>query len=105
MKTTLTKYDFENNQTLKDNYTYEAIQVLWNYFEHLEEDTGIEEDFDPIEIIGTWDEVKNFEEFQESYPHIEKEEDINDYTIYVASESFYCSDNLEMRNHFLYNKF
>lgn len=105
MKTTLTKYDFENNQTLKDNYTYEAIQVLWFYYENLEDDIGFELEFDPIEIISTWDEVKNFKEFQESYPDIEKEEDINDHTIYISSESFYCSDNPEMKNHFLYNKF
>lgn len=52
MKKTLNFYDFRNEfLTIRpDNFSFEALIVLWEYFEQYEAETNIEVMFDPIGI-------------------------------------------------------
>jgi hypothetical protein len=53
MKTTVSKYDFERafvDFGRKDNFSYEALNLLFDYFESYEEETGEEVELDVIAI-------------------------------------------------------
>ena len=53
MKTTVSKYDFERafvDADRKDNFSYEALGLLFDYFESYEEETGQEIELDVIAI-------------------------------------------------------
>jgi hypothetical protein len=53
MKTTVNKYDFERafaDADRKENFSYEALGLLFDYFEQYEEDTGEEIELDVIAI-------------------------------------------------------
>jgi hypothetical protein len=53
MKTTVSRYDFERafvDADRKDNFSYEALGLLFDYFEDYEEQTGEEIELDVIAI-------------------------------------------------------
>ena len=53
MKTTVSKYDFERafvTADRKENFSYEALGLLFDYFEDYEEQTGEEIELDVIAI-------------------------------------------------------
>jgi hypothetical protein len=53
MKTTVSRYDFERafvDADRKDNFSYEALGLLFDYFESYEEETGQEIELDVIAI-------------------------------------------------------
>jgi hypothetical protein len=53
MKTTVSKYDFERafvDADRKDQFSYEALGLLFDYFESYEEETGQEIELDVIAI-------------------------------------------------------
>ena len=53
MKTTVTRYDFERafaDAGRKDNFSYEGLDLLFAYFEQLEQDTGEELELDVIAL-------------------------------------------------------
>ena len=53
MKTTVSRYDFERafvDADRKENFSYEGLKVLFDYFEDYEESTGEEIEFDVIAI-------------------------------------------------------
>ena len=53
MKTTVSRYDFERafvDADRKDNFSYEALGLLFDYFEELEADLGEEIELDVIAI-------------------------------------------------------
>jgi len=54
------------NSSYKDNFSYEGLQILYNYFEELEKETGQEIDFDIIAICSEYSE-ESFEEIANSY--------------------------------------
>ena len=58
MKTTISLYDFrrEFEQCRPNNFSYEALWLLFAYFEELEESTGEEIDFDVIAICCEYSE-------------------------------------------------
>lgn len=69
MKITVTKYDFERafaDAGRKDQFSYEAIGLLFEYFEEYEESTGEEVELDVIAICCDYceetaaDIVKNY---------------------------------------------
>tara|TARA_R100000963_G_C4620293_1_gene87976 strand:- start:137 stop:433 length:297 start_codon:yes stop_codon:yes gene_type:complete len=87
MKSTLTKSDFINgfHGSYKENFSYEAREALFEYFEELESDTGEELEFDPVSICCEWaeydtlkdalseygDDIKTLEDLQDSTQVIE----------------------------------
>jgi len=52
MKKTIDFYDFRNAflDIRPENFSFEGLRVLWEYFEEYENETEIEIDFDPIGI-------------------------------------------------------
>jgi hypothetical protein len=59
MKTTVSRYDFERafvDADRKDNFSYEALGLLFDYFEDYEEQTGQEIELDVIAICCEYSE-------------------------------------------------
>lgn len=59
MKTTVSKYDFERafvDADRKENFSYEALGLLFDYFESYEEETGQEIELDVIAICCDYNE-------------------------------------------------
>ncbi len=55
MKQTIYYDDYED--ALKDKFSHDARQALWEYFEELEADTGKELEFDTLGLDNHWREV------------------------------------------------
>ena len=68
MKTTVSLYDFQNafDEIRPDNFSYDGLTWLFNYFEEVENSSGEEIDFDPIAICCDYTE-STYEEVAESY--------------------------------------
>jgi|DEB0MinimDraft_6_1074348.scaffolds.fasta_scaffold39662_2 hypothetical protein len=66
MKKSINFYDFRNEflNIRPDNFSFEALQVLWQYFEDYESETNIEVVFDPIGICIDFTECTIFEALQ-----------------------------------------
>ena len=59
MKTTINQYEFCEafaNAERKENFSYEALELLFNYFEQYEESTGEEIELDVIAICCEYNE-------------------------------------------------
>ena len=59
MKTTVSRYDFERafvDADRKENFSYEALGLLFDYFESYEEETGEEIELDVIAICCEYSE-------------------------------------------------
>lgn len=59
MKTSINKYEFRDAFTRmgrQDNFSYDGLGVLFDYFESFEEDTGIEIELDVIAICCEFNE-------------------------------------------------
>jgi hypothetical protein len=50
MKETLTKFDFMDGMQkyASSSFSYEGLEILWDYLSELEEDSGQEFEFDPV---------------------------------------------------------
>ena len=63
MKKTISLYDFQDafksSSNYKDNFTYEWLDALFEYFENLEEDIGEEIDFDMVAICCEYSEYES----------------------------------------------
>lgn len=72
MKMTLTKdmFRFHMNQIRPDNFSYEGLGELFDYFEQIEDGTQTDMEFDPIAICCDFSQC-SLEEFEQSYPSIE----------------------------------
>ena len=83
MKTTVSQLDFqEAMKTYECGFDYNGSEALFNYFEELENDCGIEIELDPVAIRCEFTQYENLKEFhndydEEDYPDIEA---IRDYT-------------------------
>jgi hypothetical protein len=69
MKTTVTEYDFMEmfKRVRPDNFSYQGLQVLFDYLENFEEDTGEELELDVIALCCDFTEYANLGEFQRDY--------------------------------------
>lgn len=59
MKTTVSRYDFERafiDADRKENFSYEGLKALFDYFEEYEESTGEEIELDVIAICCDYNE-------------------------------------------------
>ena len=103
MKQTVNEYQFtqEVKRIRPNQFSYNGLKALFNWFEELEEDTGEGIELDVIAICCEWSEYANFEEFKEEYLNFcmnydidefeEFSEIIGDHTIHIPidnSESF-----------------
>jgi hypothetical protein len=88
MKTTVSKYDFERafiDANRKDQFSYEGLAVLFDYFESYEEETGQEIELDVIAICCDYTEdtvadiARNYSIDVEGLDDDEKIEAVRDY--------------------------
>ena len=86
MKDTVTRSTFTN--AMRESFTYEAIQALWNYFEQYESDTGEELELDPVAFRCEFNEYSSLEDFHKEYDKEEYStmEDIENNTIVIPFE-------------------
>ena len=97
MKRTIDLYEFRNeflrNETYKNNFSYEGLTALFEYFEDYEVSTGEELDFDLIAICCDFTEYENLKEIREVYPdyfeehNIETVEDLTNHTQVIQFDS------------------
>ncbi len=75
MKQSVTRFDFvdwfRGSDTYKNNFSYNGLNSLFDYFEQLEEEMENEIDFDPIAICCEFSEYENFNEIKENYSSVE----------------------------------
>jgi hypothetical protein len=68
MKQTVSEYQFiEGFNTRKENFSYEGLQAMFEYFSQLEDDLGEQIEFDPIAICCEYSEYENLADFQDDY--------------------------------------
>jgi hypothetical protein len=88
MKTTVSRYDFERafvDADRKENFSYEALGLLFDYFESYEEETGQEIELDAIAICCEYSEdnpddiISNYSIDVEGMDDDEKIETVRDY--------------------------
>ena len=83
MKQTINFTDFQRAFTdcnREDNFSYEALQALFNWIEEYEEDIGEEIELDVIALCCEFTEYESLEELQESYTDIKSLDDLYDHT-------------------------
>ena len=75
MKQSITRFDFvdwfRGSDTYKNNFSYNGLNSLFDYFEQLEEEMENEIDFDPIAICCEFSEYENLNEIKENYSSVE----------------------------------
>ena len=88
MKTTVSRYDFERafvDADRKENFSYEGLKALFDYFEDYEEQTGEEIELDIIAICCEYSEdnpddiIANYSIDVEGMDEDEKIEAVRDY--------------------------
>ena len=69
MKQTITESEFKNTmqRVRPDQFSWEALGALFDYYTEYEQSAGEELDFDPIAICCDWTEYESLKEFQEAY--------------------------------------
>ena len=63
-----------------NNFSYDGLNALFDFYEELEDGTGEQIEFDPIAICCEWSEYDSFEEIKENYEGIKTEEDLHAHT-------------------------
>lgn len=90
MKRTIGVYDFIDEfrgGQYKNNFSYEGLKALFEYFENYEEETGKEIELDVVAIACDWTEYENLEEIKENYSCIETLEDLYSYTSVIEVDN------------------
>jgi len=84
MKKTIDFYDFRNafQELRPNNFSYEGLTVLWEYFEEYEESTGTEIELDVIAICCDYTESTIKEALE--YYGLDSVEELEDETIVVG---------------------
>jgi hypothetical protein len=91
MKDTVTRSTFTD--AMRESFTYEAIQALWDYFEQYESDSGEELELDPVAFRCEFNEYSSLEDFhndydKEEYPTMEDIENSTTVIPFEKTEGF-----------------
>jgi hypothetical protein len=70
-----------------NQFTYEGLEALLNYFEEIESDAGIELSLDVIGICCEFCEYANLQEITNEYPSIKTLENLEDNTQVIQFNS------------------
>ena len=88
MKTTVTYYEFRDtfNYVRPDNFSSNALIALSEYIEELEEDCGIEIEFDVIALCCDYVEYECWEDFWAEYDKEDfpDEDTLRDHTTFIS---------------------
>jgi hypothetical protein len=88
MKQTVYLEDFRRafQSTRPNNFSYEGLIALYDYFQNLEDDIGEELDLDVIAVCCDYSEYKNFQELKSNYLNIKTLEDLRERTEIIPIE-------------------
>jgi len=83
---TLTRFRFvdEFQKIRPNNFSYEGLHALYDYFDDLSHDIGLPIEFDPIAICCDYREYESFKQLQEDYPNIEDWDQLFDKTTVIS---------------------
>ncbi len=90
MKVTLTEQHFlDRFRVIRPNdFSREALESLFGWYESLEEETNKDIEFDPIAITSEWTEYDTLEQIQEDYGNMYRTiEQVEDETFVLKLES------------------
>jgi predicted ArsR family transcriptional regulator len=104
MKKTISSYDFRRafeQSSYSNNFSYDALGLLFDYFEQLESDCGTEIEFDMVTICCEYEET-HWKDIRNSYGNdLETDatiEDVIEYlqdsTQYIGQTNIECCDCL-----------
>jgi len=74
-------------QVRPNNFTYEALEVLYDYLDQLSHDIDKPIEFDPIGLCCEYTEYGCLEELQQDYPDIKNMEDLEDWTTVIRKDN------------------
>ena len=85
---TLTRFRFvdEFKKFRPDNFSYEGLHALYDYFDELSHDIGQPIEFDPISICCDFMEYESFKQLQEDYDKIIDFADLEEHTTVIRLE-------------------
>ena len=97
MKTTVNEWDFIESfkqSGRQDNFSYEGLKALYNYFVEYEDSCGCEIELDVVAICCEFTEYENLEELQGNYSDIESIQDLENHTsvIMIDNDNFIIQD-------------
>lgn len=83
---TLTRFKFvdEFQKIRPNNFSYEGLHALYDYFDDLSHDIGQPIEFDPIAICCEFREYESFKQLQEDYPDIKDFDELFDKTTVIG---------------------
>lgn len=96
MKTTVSKSNFHNafrSADRADNFSYEALDLLFDYFEEMESDTGEEIELDVIAICCDYEEtaiddlISNYSDLEDDASEDDVIEFLQENTQYIGKTS------------------
>ena len=100
MKTTVYFSEFRDyfHEIRPDNFSYEGLRILFDYFEEFEESTGEEVEFDVIGICCDFSE-DSFENISDLYgieldPETDEDEQKQQVIDFLQSEGAYVGDSI-----------
>jgi hypothetical protein len=88
MKQTINFYDFQQafNSVRPDNFSYNGLKAMFEFFEQLDDDCGTETELDVIAICCDFTEYETLKEFQDNYgaDNYPTFESISDHTTFIS---------------------
>ena len=74
---------FRQSENRKNQFSFDALKSLYDYLINLEDDTGVEMEFDPVELCCNYSEYENLKEVKENYRDIKNLNDLRDHTTVI----------------------
>ena len=91
----MNEYNFTDDlmKVRPDQFSYKALQALWEHFEQYEEGTGDTIEFDPIAICCDYSEFQDIKEVQKNYPDITSMKDLERETKVISFDGGFVIQN------------
>ena len=87
MKTTVSQYQFMEefkNYNRENNFSYEGLKALYDWYEAFEQDTGEEIELDVIAICCEWSEYDTLKDVYKAYKgYVKNKTELGDKTIFL----------------------
>jgi hypothetical protein len=79
-------HDAFRNADRSEQFSYDALEALYEYLIEIEEATGIEDELDPIAICCEYTEYANLEELKKDYDSIDSFDELERNTIVIYTK-------------------
>jgi|TARA_B100001094_G_C18011199_1_gene710193 hypothetical protein len=109
MKETVTVFRFRDafkqSDTYKNNFSYEGLHALFEYFEQLEDDIGEEIELDVVAICCEYTEYDSLEDFNADYSSDDKVYTMDNIREEIVVENFQCLIEIPDTERFIIGEF